>query len=320
MGGFDVVIPCYNYGHFLTDAVRSVQAQSIEDWRILIIDDCSSDNSLAVARKLAAEDSRISLRVHGVNKRHIATYNEGIDWAEKDYFLLLSADDMLVPGSFERARMIMDENPDIVLTYGIGVVWKAGAPKPIIDPISSYRWSRVDIVRDICAAGGNVVVTPTAIGRTVTQKEIGGYTAALPHSADMEMWLRYGARGMSANIHAVQAVYRMHASNMSHGYNSQALGDFRERKTAFDLFFESCSPFLNDPEALRRMAANAFAEEALSRSANLIRRGLRRGDPAWVKQAFRLAKEGLDLTPERPYRTFLAELVRLPGARKSWLR
>jgi len=83
MSSVSVVIPCYRYGHFLEQAVRSVlDDQPGVDVRVLIIDDASPDDSAEVAQKIAARDPRVEVRVHAANKGNIATFNEGLlDWA-----------------------------------------------------------------------------------------------------------------------------------------------------------------------------------------------------------------------------------------------
>jgi glycosyltransferase involved in cell wall biosynthesis len=57
MGSIDVVIPCFQYGRFLRDSVGSVLSQDVDALRVLIIDNASTDDSLDVARRLAAEDN-----------------------------------------------------------------------------------------------------------------------------------------------------------------------------------------------------------------------------------------------------------------------
>ena len=107
-----VVIPCYQYGHFLPDCVRSVLDQEGVDVRVLIIDDASPDDSAEVALRLAADDQRVEARVHEVNQGHIATYNEGLlGWADGDYSVLISADDLMTPGSLARATAVMEADP-----------------------------------------------------------------------------------------------------------------------------------------------------------------------------------------------------------------
>src|SRR4051794_22534645 len=91
----DVIVPCYKYGRFLRGCVQSVLAQQGADVRVLILDDTSPDETEEVAAQLVREDGRVSYRRHPSNRGHVATYNEGLDWATGDYTVILSADDLL---------------------------------------------------------------------------------------------------------------------------------------------------------------------------------------------------------------------------------
>lgn len=265
MAKVDVVIPCYNYGRFLETCVRSVLTQSMQDLRVIIIDDASSDDSSAIASKLT-DDDRVTAISHARNTGHIETYNEGIELASADYLLILSADDLLVPGALERAVAIMDANPDVVLSYGKCIAWRDEFPLPKIDAAQSNAWSRQDLISDMCDYSGRphrqiALCTPTAIVRTSTQKAVGGYRASLPHSADMEMWMRLAAHGSVARMDAVQAVYRRHSSNMSNTYFDWELPDLRQRKEAFDKFFDEYGGRLPQAQRLRTRAIHMLAEK-----------------------------------------------------------
>src|SRR5690606_779741 len=122
MSSVDVVVPCYNYAHFLPRCVGSILDQEGVDVRMLIIDDASPDDTPAVAQALAAQDSRVEYRRHATNLGHIATYNEGLlGWAQAKYSLLLSADDALAPGALARAAAVMDRDETIGMTYGMAL-------------------------------------------------------------------------------------------------------------------------------------------------------------------------------------------------------
>jgi len=123
-----VIIPCYNYGRFLRSCVASALSQEGVDVRVLIIDDCSSDNSVDICRELQCADRRVSFIHHKVNKGHIATYNEGLLLASSDYVVLLSADDLLTPGALRRAADLMDQNPSVGLVYGHPLTFQEDAP------------------------------------------------------------------------------------------------------------------------------------------------------------------------------------------------
>jgi glycosyltransferase involved in cell wall biosynthesis len=90
----DVIVPRYNYGRFLPSCTDSVLGQLGCEVGVLIIDGASTDDSLAIARSLAARDNRIQVLAHEKNRGHIATCNEGIEWLSADYMLLLSSQDM----------------------------------------------------------------------------------------------------------------------------------------------------------------------------------------------------------------------------------
>ena len=132
MSSVSVVIPCYNYGHFLPDCVNSVLTdQPGVDIRVLVIDDASTDDSAQVAKQIAANDSRVEVITHSLNAGHLATYNEGLlDWADGDYAVLLSADDQLTPGALSRACALLDAHPEVGFSYGHPVWFKHPGPPP----------------------------------------------------------------------------------------------------------------------------------------------------------------------------------------------
>ena len=107
----DVVIPCYQYGRFLRDCVTSVLTQGIQNLRVLIIDNASTDDSVEVAQQLAGEDRRVEVVAHRRNLGPHASFNEGIDWAKSHYFMILCADDLLAPSCLPRAVSIMEQHP-----------------------------------------------------------------------------------------------------------------------------------------------------------------------------------------------------------------
>src|SRR6476469_4372162 len=113
-----VVIPCYNYGRYLADAVASALDQRRLDVEVIIVDDASTDGSAAVARAIAAVDPRVEVLVHEQNAGHIRTYNDGLARATGDYLVLLSADDRLPRDAVTRAVALMERHPRVGLVYG----------------------------------------------------------------------------------------------------------------------------------------------------------------------------------------------------------
>lgn len=310
----DIVVPCYNYGRFLETCVSSILLQSMSDLRVLIIDDGSSDDSLSVARRLARDDPRVTATSHSRNEGHINTFNEGIAWASADYFLLLSADDILVPGALQRATEIMDENPDVVLTHGKCILWFDNLPLPTIETQRSYSWGRHDLIREMCTTAFNFVPAATAIARTSVQKSIGGYRASLPHTGDMEMWLRFAANGSVARIDEVQGIYRRHSTAMSNAYYSEKLSDYRQCQLAFESFFDEYGDRVPGSVGLRRSARRALAERVFCCGTGLLRRG--RG-----KKAIHLMREAMKMDPSLRYFPPFWHLLKIPGPEgRKWFK
>src|SRR5262249_41209279 len=151
------------------------------DVRVLIIDDASPDNTPEVAAELAAQDRRVEYRRHAVNQGHIATYNEGLIWADGDYTVLLSADDMLTPGSLLRATRLMDTHPDVGFVYGGVLKFITDQPLPQPHKVSrECRWkiqAGLDWLEARCKAANNIIFSPEVVVRTRLQHKLGEYRA-----------------------------------------------------------------------------------------------------------------------------------------------
>jgi glycosyltransferase involved in cell wall biosynthesis len=266
MSRVDIIVPCYNYAKHLSACVGSVLTQSHGDLRVLIIDDCSTDHSADVATQLVSQDRRVEFLRHTVNHGHIATYNEGLAWSTGDYTLLLSADDLLTPGALRRVVRLMDAHPDVGLAYGRQVVFNTEPPALPAHAIPYEGTWRVipgsELIENCCAVGANPVPTPTAVLRTALLKALGGYRADLPHTADLEMWLRFAAHAPVGVLEADQAYKRLHAHNMQHGFLTAPVGDLRQRMAAFEVFFRDQGRRVAGAEGLERAATRSIAGEA----------------------------------------------------------
>ncbi len=228
----DVVVPCYNYGHYLEHCVQSVLSQQGVDIRVLIIDDVSKDNSVEVAERLAKADARVSVLKHTVNKGLVGTANDGvIDWATAKYTLLLSADDALTPGALRRAASVMDAHPDVAVAYGMALVITENADMTHADDPETFDYQIIsggDFIERACTSWCGVA-SPTALIRTAAQHEVGGLDPRFPQTCDMEIWLRLATRANVAALNTTQAYYRRHDTNMSSATTNQPMSDLREQ-------------------------------------------------------------------------------------------
>ena len=261
---FSVVIPCYNYARYLKACVESVLSQAVKV-QVIVIDDCSSDETSAVGAALAM-DPRVTFLRHEINQGHINTYNEGLALATGDYTALISADDLLTPGALKRAQAVFDEHPEVGMVYGHSLYFefndnlpkaRTGAPRLDI-------WDGRDWIAQRCKTATSCISSPEVVVRTSLQRQLGGYRSDLPHAGDLEMWLRFAAHASIAYLGRVdQAYYRRHSASMQETKFGSTLADLRQRRTAFDAVFDTHGAKIQDVERLRSTARNALAREAL---------------------------------------------------------
>jgi glycosyl transferase family 2 len=229
----DVVVPSYNYARFLPRCIQSLLSQVGVDVRVLILDDCSTDDTSELGPALARQDSRVEYRRHARNVGHIATYNEGLlGWARADYSLLISADDLLAHRALETVTRVLDAHPEMGMCYGMaGIILDDDDPPAQQNDAASLAPHQVvasESFLERCFMHGNPVPTPTAFVRTRVQQAIGGYDPALPHSGDLEMWMRFATQGPIGIVGAILGYYRKHQTSMSVQYYSRLLSDRRE--------------------------------------------------------------------------------------------
>ena len=264
-----VVVPCYNYGHFLPDAVASVLDQDGVDADVIIVDDASPDGSAAIAQGLASRDPRVRLVAHARNKGHIATYNDGLELVAGEFCVLMSADDRLAPGALQRAASLMRHHPEVGLVYGTAVDF-VEVPPAVRGSMHAWAlWSGAEWFEMRAKAGTNVIRSPEVVLRSSVQQAIGGYRQELPHSGDLEMWLRAASMaGIARIVGGAQAFYRVHAQNMHNAVFERLsargmLVDLEQRRLAFEFGVQCARGRLADADRLGALARKTLATEAL---------------------------------------------------------
>jgi hypothetical protein len=304
-----VIVPCYNYADHLGECVDSVLSQEGVEVRVLIADDCSPDSTPAVASAIAERDERVEYRRHERNMGLVATANEGLAWAaDSDYVAIISADDLLVPGSLRRATSVMESHPEVGLVYGRAVQFASGQPLPALDKRRSgakiwsdegwielplpradrWRgtkvWSGEDWIRLRCRSGHGCISSPEAVVRTSVQRQVGEYDPAAGHMSEVNMWLRVATVADVAYVKgAAQALYRIHTESMSRKMlveDSGPIVSLTDRRTAFDNFFAGAGAALPNSRQLHDLVSRTLARQALWRASRAYDQGRAEGSGA----------------------------------------
>lgn len=112
-----VIMPAYQAEKYIEAAIRSVMAQTLTDWELLVLIDGSTDRTARIAQSLAAEDSRIRVLCNEQNLGAAGSRNRGLELCAGDYVAFLDSDDLWRPNKLERQIAAMNrENADFSYT------------------------------------------------------------------------------------------------------------------------------------------------------------------------------------------------------------
>ncbi|RAN76504.1 hypothetical protein B5P43_23185 [Bacillus sp. SRB_336] len=269
-----VVIPCYNYGHFLRGAVASALNQRGVDVQVIIVNDKSPDGTAAIADELASSDARVEVVHNEVNLGHVASFNRGLARVTGEFLVRLDADDLLTSGSLARAVALFDAFDNVGLIYGNPRHFTTlEPPNGRCGRVSWSVWSGPEWLAERCRQGVNCITTPEAILRMSVVDHVGPLDTRLRFAQDMEMWCRVAAVSDVARINgADQALHRDHAASMSANEGSPFEVDLAERRLVFDLVFSGIGAALPNAASLRALAQQSLDREARQHGSPRIHR------------------------------------------------
>lgn len=118
-----IVIPCYNYGSYVADAIESIISQTYQNWELVVVNDGSKDNTEAIVIPYTNRDKRIRYHFQS-NKGLSAARNIGIKMTTGEYIQLLDADDFLADRKLSLQVESLQNAPDIDLIYGDAYLFK----------------------------------------------------------------------------------------------------------------------------------------------------------------------------------------------------
>lgn len=124
-----IVMPAYNGDRFIETAIRSVIAQTLTDWELIVMDDGSQDSTVDIAQRMAKEDSRIAVVRNEANMGVAKTRNRGMDLAAGSYVALLDCDDVWYPEKLEKQVALAQKTGADVVYCSYAIVDASGSKK-----------------------------------------------------------------------------------------------------------------------------------------------------------------------------------------------
>ena len=105
-----IIMPTYKCGRFIEESIRSVQSQTYQNWELIVVDDCSGDDTIGIVTKIKQFDDRISLYQNASNSGAAVTRNNALKSAKGRWIAFLDSDDLWEPTKLEKQIRFMEEN------------------------------------------------------------------------------------------------------------------------------------------------------------------------------------------------------------------
>lgn len=205
-----VLMAAYNTERYIAQAIQSILNQTYSNFELLIVDDCSSDNTVNEIMKF--HDSRIKLLQNQINQGVVITRNRALQEATGDFIAIMDSDDIAIP---DRLQLLIDEfikRPELALIGGhADVIDPQGIPtgqkfKVETDP---------DLLRHLLFFGNNFTHSSVMIRMDIF-REFNGYR--IPLAEDYDLFLRISTKYPVANLDKCLLLYRDHTSGISKKY------------------------------------------------------------------------------------------------------
>jgi glycosyltransferase involved in cell wall biosynthesis len=206
----DVVMSVYNVGKYVTDALRSIQTQTVEDIRIIIIDDGSTDDTAELIKKAQESDRRIDY-VRQANAGIVAAVGAGMRLSTAPFVARHDGDDISYPFRFEKQLDYLDKIPNCVAVSGLGRHIDQNG-KPIGTTTRAKDMSSVDDAS--IPANEPYIMQPFLMMKRDAYLEAGGYRT-LTVGEDTDLYWRLFQIGAVDIMPEVLGDYRIHPQSIS---------------------------------------------------------------------------------------------------------
>lgn len=224
----DIIIPCYNYAHFLDECLAAIVAQTRGDFQVLVMDNASTDDTPEVSRRWMAQDNRIRYHRNDENLGAVGNMKRGYELTGAEYVVILPADDLWAPEFLELTCAGLDAHPQCAYAY-CGWHTSTGGPQAPMEDMAWLPHGRGGVVEDMAYLTIQNYI-PLSFGvfrRSVCEKVGGAYPLFLPMLGDLYLWMRLASEGPGYLVRENLGRLRMHGGNESFSL-------FSSGRSAFD--------------------------------------------------------------------------------------
>ncbi len=222
-----ILMPAFNAGEYLHEAIQSVRKQLFTDWELIVLNDGSSDNTLELAHAMAAEEPRIRVYSNPQHLGMLKAWNRGIELCRAPFFIKLDADDAWHQEMLTEAVRVLEKYPEVGLVFTRFInIDGSGKELPESDiPLPEFASNRAFSCRPLVQQGPGQMLSYPVLrqGLSVMRREVfdrvGTYRFLLnpetQGATDTEFYFRVGAHFQIYCIDRVLYYYRVHNQSIS---------------------------------------------------------------------------------------------------------
>ena len=201
-----IVIPCYNQGRFLAEAIESARRQAYPHIEIVVVDDGSTDQTASIAQRYSGVTY-----IAQTNSGAAAARNAGLEESRGEYVIFLDADDRLLPHAVTSSVDYLSVHPDHAFVTGhVGLITEEGASRGVPSQTHAEGGGyRELLLENYIWTSGVVMYRRSALDLA------GGFDASAGGSTDFELNLRLARRFAYGCHHQVVLEYRRHPASIS---------------------------------------------------------------------------------------------------------
>lgn len=233
-----VCIPTHNSARFLSKTLGSILGQTFRDFECLVVDDCSADETVALARSV--NDDRVRVFPNPERLGFAGNCRRCLQLARGEYLCVFGHDDLMHPDNLERKVAVLDSDRAVAMVHSAaGVVvddGAAGAPVGFADGAEDYVATGEDFFQRLLF-DGNCVCASSVVSRRETLRSAGGFGSDLVFTCDYEAWMRLAVVGRVAYLARPLLDYRWHAGNLTQTFplarRMDELHDARRRAVTY---------------------------------------------------------------------------------------
>lgn len=205
-----VVMPAYNAQKYISSAIESILNQTFKDFELIIVNDCSIDNTLKIIKSFRRKDQRIKIINNGMRLNIAATLNKGISQAKSNIIARMDADDISLPERLELQYKLINSSKNISVIGANIIIIDANGNEIAIRayPNSSEKLKK-------CLFRYSSFAHPVVCFRKDIFDSVGGYDPKYSPTEDLDLWFRMGSKHKFGSVNKPLLKYRLYKNSSS---------------------------------------------------------------------------------------------------------